>query len=260
MTGGVSNGLQSLAKCKIAFSGAKPFFEQIKVCDNWDKFPENRECLPTFHDRIVLDQISYYYGEQKVLDHFSASFVRGGKYAITGASGSGKSTLLKILMGWLPDYTGKVMYDQCDLKAYSPEQIQAKLGYIEQDVFLFNTTILDNITLGGKFSESKIEKAIQDSALSGDIESFPMGIQTFVGEGGCKLSGGQKQRIAIARALIHDRSILLVDEGTSALDQKNADIVENKLLENAGLTLILVSHHLSDQRKAQFDRVYELEK
>ena len=146
------------------------------------------------------------------------------------------------------------------MKSYSPEQIQAKLGYIEQDVFLFNTTILDNITLGEKFSESEIEKAIQDSALAEDIESLPMGIQTPVGEGGCKLSGGQKQRIAIARALIHDRSILLVDEGTSALDQKNADIVESKLLANAGLTLILVSHHLSDQRKAQFDRVYALEK
>lgn len=260
LTGGVSNGLQNLADCKIAFAGAKPFFEQIKICGDWNKLPDHRECLPTLHDRIVMDQISYYYGEQKVLDHFSACFVRGGKYAITGASGSGKSTLLKILMGWLPDYSGKVLYDQCDLKSYSPEQIQAKLGYIEQDVFLFNTTILDNITLGKKFSESEIEKAIQDSALAGDIESHPMGIQTLVGEGGCKLSGGQKQRIAIARALIHNRSILLVDEGTSALDQKNADIVESKLLANAGLTLILVSHHLSDKRKAQFDRVYELEK
>lgn len=260
LTGGVSRGFQGLADCKIAFAGAKPFFEQIKARSDMNKLPDHREGLPALHDRIVMDQISYYYGEQKVLDHFSACFVRGGKYAITGASGSGKSTLLKILMGWLPDYSGKVLYDQCDLKSYSPEQIQAKLGYIEQDVFLFNTTILDNITLGEKFSESEIEKAIQDSALAGDIENLPMGIQTPVGEGGCKLSGGQKQRIAIARALIHDRSILLVDEGTSALDQKNADIVESKLLANAGLTLILVSHHLSDQRKAQFDRVYALEK
>ena len=260
LTGGVSNGLQSLANCKIAFAAVKPFIEQIKVHDDWNKLPNHRECLPSLRDRIVVDQISYCYGEQKVVNHFSACFVRGGKYAIIGESGSGKSTLLKILMGWLPDYSGKVLYDQFDLKSFSPEQIQAKLGYIEQEVFLFNTTILDNITLGERFSENKIEKAIQDSALAGDIESFPMGLQTLVGEGGCKLSGGQKQRIAIARALIHDRSILLIDEGTSALDQKNADIVENKLLANDGLTLIMVSHHLTNQRKAQFDQVYELEK
>ena len=73
-----------------------------------------------------------------------------------------------------------------------------------------------------------------------------------------EMSGGQKQRVAIARALIHNRSILLVDEGTSALDQKNADIVEKSLLSNPDLTLILISHHLSDERKAQFDHVYEL--
>ena len=87
---------------------------------------------------------------------------------------------------------------------------------------------------------------------------MPKGLDTPVGEEGNALSGGQKQRVAIARALIHNRSILLVDEGTSALDQKNADIVEKSLLSNHDLTLILISHHLSDERKAQFDHVYEL--
>ena len=83
-------------------------------------------------------------------------------------------------------------------------------------------------------------------------------MDTPVGEAGSSLSGGQKQRVAIARALIHNRSILLVDEGTSALDQKNADIVEQSLLENSELTLILVSHHLTQERKAQFTKVFEI--
>ena len=87
---------------------------------------------------------------------------------------------------------------------------------------------------------------------------MPLGLDTPVGEDGNNLSGGQKQRVAIARALIHRRSILLVDEGTSALDQKNADIVEQSLLSNPDLTLILVSHHLSPERKAQFTKVYEM--
>ena len=133
------------------------------------------------------------------------------------------------------------------------------MSYIEQDVFLFNTTIRDNITLGETFSEESIQQAIYGSALDGDLIHMPQGLDTPVGEDGSCLSGGQKQRVAIARALIHNRSILLVDEGTSALDQKNADIVEKSLLKNPELTLILVSHHLTQERRKQFTKVYELE-
>lgn len=132
------------------------------------------------------------------------------------------------------------------------------MSYIEQDVFLFNTTIRDNITLGEGFTDELIDRAVRASALAGDLANMPLGLDTPVGEDGSNLSGGQKQRVAIARALIHNRSILLVDEGTSALDQKNADIVEESLLQNPDLTLILVSHHLSPERKAQFTRVFDL--
>ena len=137
-------------------------------------------------------------------------------------------------------------------------QKTAEGGYIEQNVFLFNTTIRENITLGEDFSEEQLHAAIQGSALAADLAAMPDGLDTVVGEDGSNLSGGQKQRVAIARALIHNRSILLVDEGTSALDQKNADLVEKSLLTNPDLTLILISHHLSAARRAQFDRVYEL--
>lgn len=132
------------------------------------------------------------------------------------------------------------------------------MSYIEQNVFLFNSTIRDNITLGEIFTDEQMEKALRDSALAGDLASMPDGLDTLVGEEGSNLSGGQKQRVAIARALIHECDILLVDEGTSALDQKNADIVEKSLLANPELTLILISHHLSPERKAQFDDVYQL--
>ena len=125
-------------------------------------------------------------------------------------------------------------------------------------MFLFTTTIRENITLGEDFSEEQLHAAIQGSALAADLAAMPDGLDTVVGEDGSNLSGGQKQRVAIARALIHNRSILLVDEGTSALDQKNADLVEKSLLTNPDLTLILISHHLSAERRAQFDHVYEL--
>ncbi len=178
---------------------------------------------------------------------------------ITGPSGCGKSTLLKLLLGWLPDYGGTIRFDGKDAREFTPKQLQQQMSYIEQNVFLFNSTIRDNITLGEMFTDEQMEKALRDSALVGDLASMPDDLDTVVGEEGGNLSGGQKQRVAIARALIHDRSILLVDEGTSALDQKNAAIVEKSLLANPKLTLILVSHHLTPERKGQFTQVYDLQ-
>ncbi len=193
------------------------------------------------------------------MENISLTFKKGGKYALTGPSGCGKSTLLKLILGWLPGYDGSITFDGSDACGYTPEQLGKQMSYIEQNVFLFNTTIRDNITLGEDFSDEQIEKALRASALSSDLAEMPQGLDTPVGENGSNLSGGQKQRVAIARALIHDRSILLVDEGTSALDQKNAGIVEDSLLDNPDLTLILVSHHLSPERKARFTGVYNLQ-
>ena len=108
-------------------------------------------------------------------------------------------------------------------------------------------------------SREEVRGAARVACVDEALAEMALGYDTIVGERGVTLSGGQKQRVAIARALIHDRSILLVDEGTSALDQKNADIVEQSLLNNPNLTLILVSHHLTSKRKAQFTKVFELE-
>ena len=190
--------------------------------------------------------------------HGNRNIPDGEIYGIIGMSGAGKSTLLKLLLGWLPDYTGTISFDDVDIHTVTPAQLQQQMSYIEQNVFLFNTTIRENITLGEDFSEEQLHAAIQGSALAADLAAMPDGLDTVVGENGSNLSGGQKQRVAIARALIHNRSILLVDEGTSALDQKNADLVEKSLLTNPDLTLILISHHLSAERRTQFDRVYEL--
>ena len=257
LCGSVYGGLCQIIRLQLSFSASKPYFDKITVHAGEVSQSESR--LPALQQGITVEDVSFCYDEKKpVLVHMDAQFKKGGKYALTGPSGCGKSTLLKILLGWLPEYRGTVRYDGQDVRAFTPEQLQQQMSYIEQDVFLFNTTIRENITLGETFSEEQLEKALRDSALAGDLAQMPQGLDTPVGEEGSALSGGQKQRVAIARALIHDRSILLVDEGTSALDQKNADIVEKSLLSNPDLTLILISHHLSEQRKAQFDRVYQL--
>ena len=255
--GNVYNGLQSIVDLQLSIAASRPYFDKITVHAAGDK--PAISALPALRQGISVQNVSFCYDEKKtILKDLNARFEKGGKYALTGPSGCGKSTLLKILLGWLPGYEGIVAFDGVDMKRCTPEQIQQQMSYIEQNVFLFNTTIRENITLGGNFTEEEMQKALRDSALLGDLANMPEGLDTFVGEEGSSLSGGQKQRVAIARALIHNRSILLVDEGTSALDQKNADIVEESLLSNPDLTLILISHHLSEERKKQFTQVYEL--
>lgn len=264
LTAGIANSLSQLANKRMSIASAKPYFAHITTHEDGLSATQNAPSAAANHPlnqlekSIDLEAISFSYGEKQVLEGKSFRFEKGGKYALTGPSGCGKSTILKLLLGWLPDYSGDIRFDGADIRQLTPEQLQQQMSYIEQNVFLFNTTIRENITLGQKFSDGELQKALQDSALIGDLAAMPDGLDTEVGEEGSRLSGGQKQRVAIARALIHQRSILLVDEGTSALDQKNADIVEKSLLDNPNLTLILVSHHLSDERKRQFDRVYAL--
>ncbi len=255
LCGALSNALGSMAGLRLSFSSAKPYFEKIPVSGK----PASQPRLEPVRSSISLEKLSFRYGQKPVLRELSLQFQKGGKYALIGPSGCGKSTLLKLLMGWLEDYEGRILLDDRDARSCTPEQLQQQMSYVEQNVFLFNATIRDNITLGGRFTDAQLQKALQDSALAADLAAMPAGLDTLAGEEGSSLSGGQRQRVAIARALIHRRSILLIDEGTSALDQQNADIVEQSLLGNPELTLILVSHHLTPERKAQFTRVYELE-
>jgi len=258
LCGSLSNGLGSMAQLLLSFSSSKPYFEKITARADEVQTVTDIE-LEQLSSGIAVENLSFRYGEKPILQDLSLRFRKGGKYALTGPSGCGKSTLLKLLLGWLPDYGGAISFDDQDARDFTPEQLQRQMSYIEQNVFLFNSTIRDNITLGEAFPDEQMEKALRDSALAGDLAVMPDGLDTMVGEEGGNLSGGQKQRVAIARALIHDRSILLVDEGTSALDQKNADIVEKSLLANPDLTLILVSHHLTQERKKQFTQVYDLQ-
>ena len=253
----IYNNLGKLGKYKLSFVSAKPIFEKTLLCDDNEK--DRNEKIDFLQTKISLENVSFKYGDGPlILDNMNMNFEIGKKYALIGKSGSGKTTLLKLILGLLRNYDGKIFFDQTDIGNCKAEEIQKHLSYIEQNVYLFNTTIRNNITLFEEFPEEEIDEAIRISALTKDIRSFENGLDTEVGEAGCNLSGGQRQRVAIARALLHKRNVLLVDEGTSALDKENADIIEKNLLAEKELTLIIVSHHLSDERKKQFDLVYEI--
>ena len=264
LCGNLSAGLGNMAQDVLSMSSVKPYFE--KIFGNIDHSAEietraemsAKMQIEAVQNGIAMEHVSFCYDKKTVINDFSACFEKGGKYALIGPSGCGKSTLLKLILGCLPEYTGSIRLDDREIRDCRPEQLWQQISYIEQDVFLFNATILDNITLGGEFADEQIGKALQDSALENDLLSLPGGLNTVVGENGSNLSGGQKQRVAIARALLHNRSVLLVDEGTSALDRENADRIEKNLLSNPELTLILVSHHLSAEQKGRFSQVLTL--
>lgn len=257
LCGAVSNGLNDLIRVRLSLAAGNVYFKDILTIH-----PDNLGCSDDdFHDEIrtiSLKNVSFKYDDVLVLDKINLDFECGKKYALIGESGCGKSTLLKIILGLLPNYTGDVLINGINAKEYSPESLWNHMSYIEQSTFLFNKSIKENITLGANYDAEEVQNALVKSSLDADIRRMSNGIETIVGEDGLSLSGGQKQRIAIARSLIRGCPLLLVDEGTSALDNNNASIVEDCLLSNSNLTLIYISHHLSEETKQRFDQVINL--
>ena len=211
---------------------------------------------------IELKNISVTFQQKKqeiqAVQDVSLTIDKGDIYGIVGYSGAGKSTLVRVINLLQRPTAGTVIINKENILTFSKKELRQqrkKIGMFFQHFNLMKErTIFSNIDFSLKYSglskserRQKISHLLELVGLSEKRDAYPS-----------QLSGGQKQRVAIARALIHERSILLVDEGTSALDAQNADLVEKSLLANPNLTLILISHHLSDKRKAQFDCVYEL--
>ena len=207
---------------------------------------------------LQVQHLSKSFGSHEILRDIDFSVHAGDVTSIIGASGSGKSTLLRCINLLETPSDGHILFHGQDMagRHTNAAAYRAKVGMVFQSFNLFNNmTVLQNCMVG----QIKVLKKKPDEAREMALRYLrQVGMAPYINARPQQLSGGQKQRVAIARALIHNRSILLVDEGTSALDQKNADIVEKSLLSNPDLTLILISHHLSDERKAQFDHVYEL--
>ena len=253
LTNQVKNSILELSELRLVMRGARPYFEKINRIAGEKK---RRKELPVIANEIELRNLSFSYPEHPVFENLNLKFKVGGKYAIIGKSGSGKTTLLKILLGQLTSYSGELLFDGVNAAVYDTESFYRHMAYIEQNVFLFHTTIRENITLGEVFKEEELEEALRNSALYEELNSFPQGLDTDVGENGEYLSGGQKQRVAVARALIHNRKILIVDEGTSALDKTNAKKIEEALLKSKDVTLLFVSHHLEEKDMQQYTNVY----
>ena len=212
--------------------------------------------LESFKKEIELKDITFAYNEDRnALDGLSVSFEKDKKYAIVGRSGSGKSTLLKLLLGYYDDFDGEIALDGYNYDKLDKNSINNHMSIIHQNVYMFDKTLKENIILGKDFNDKVLEKALENSGVSEFLRVLPKGVDSEIGENGNNLSGGQKQRVAIARSLIQNTPILLLDEGTSALDSKTAFEIEDTLLNIEDLTVITVTHKLIDSILKRYDEI-----
>ena len=193
--------------------------------------------------------------QTQVLNEVDCIIEKGKKYAVVGKSGCGKSTFIKLLTGYYSDYKGKIVYDDRELDLLEKEDVVQLSSIIHQNIYLFDETILDNICLHEDYPKEIVDKVIKESGLDEFIAELPEGIFYRVGENGSNLSGGQKQRIAVARALIRNKPILILDEGTSAIDMQTAYDIESRLLKINDLTLITITHNLEEKLLKKYDEI-----
>ena len=210
---------------------------------------------------IVFDHVSFSYGETPILRDISFRAAPGETIAIVGQTGSGKSTLTRLVNRTYDVTSGRILIDGVDVRDWNLDALRSQISSIEQDVFLFSRSIAENIgfSMGQRAERVEVERAAEDAQADGFIRALPDGYETVIGERGVTLSGGQRQRLAIARALLTDPRILMLDDSTSAIDSATEDEIQKairRLLE--GRTTLLITHRLSQIRWA--DRILVLRK
>jgi ATP-binding cassette subfamily B protein len=232
-----------------------------RINDVLDAKPEenleelSRQFLPELQGHIRFENVTFRYhtdSDHNVLENLSFEILPGQTVALVGRSGSGKTTISKLLIGLYPPTDGKISIDGYDLSTIALSSLRQQVGVVDQDTFLFGSTIRENISLG--YPDRPLESVIEAAKLAGIhdfIQSLPMGYETQIGEGGGLLSGGQRQRIAIARSLMGEPRLLILDEATSHLDTESEQIIQNNLQKiRQNRTMVIIAHRLSTVRNA----------
>ena len=218
--------------------------------------PDEQEKIEinTLRSAIEVQNLSFSYeNTEKALQAISLTIHAGKKYAIVGASGSGKSTLFKLLTKYSNEYDGNILFDGIDLRNITYSSLSQIISVVQQNVFVFHDSIYNNICLYKSIPEEKFDYVIQKSGLSSLIQQ--KGKDFSCGANGNKLSGGEKQRISIARALLRNASILLMDEASSALDEKTADEIMHSILGMPGTTSLVITHRLNSTLLKKYDGI-----
>jgi subfamily B ATP-binding cassette protein MsbA len=217
--------------------------------------------LPPFSDSIRFDHVSLQYpgAEAPVLDDISLQVNAGEVIALVGRSGAGKTSMANLVPRFMDSTAGRILIDQLDVRELSQASLRDQISLVTQEVILFNDSVINNIAYGHDEIDHKKVEAIARAANAHDfIMKLPQGYDTLIGERGVILSGGQRQRLSLARALLKDAPILILDEATSSLDTESERLVQqaiDRLMK--GRTVIVIAHRLSTIRHA--DRIVVLD-
>lgn len=258
--------LATLAGSAVTFQNNLAALDRVlDVLDQEGEFPVRSDAIvlqrETTRGAVSLRGVSFAYPntETSVLQRIDLEVQPGETVALVGRSGAGKTTLTNLIARFYDPTEGSILVDGHDLRDVEPQSYRRLLGIVEQDVFLFDGTIAENIAYARKHaSEEELIAAARAAAAHDFISALPAGYETWIGERGFKLSGGQRQRIAIARAILADPKILILDEATSNLDSESERLIQqslSKLLR--GRTAFVIAHRLSTIRGA--DKIVVIE-
>jgi subfamily B ATP-binding cassette protein MsbA len=241
-------------------SAAVARIEQFLKTENSIKEIASPKNLPGFNDSIELRDVHFSYGSKKILDGINLKIKKGKMVALVGSSGAGKSTLADMVPRFHDVTAGEVLIDGVNIKDYRLADLRKLMGIVNQEPILFNDTIFNNIALGtGNATQQQVEEAAKVANAHNFIVNKPEGYQTLAGDRGTRLSGGERQRVTIARAVLKNPPILILDEATSSLDTESERLVQdaiNTLMQNR--TSIVIAHRLSTVQHA--DEIIVLDK
>ncbi len=249
----IVNPINQVPKMIAQRKSVIPLIDKLAAASSEEEKEDKTLSLDEINKGITLKNMSFAYDDVDVLKDVDFTFDHKKSYAIIGASGSGKTTLFNLLMGNYDNYKGSIKYDDVELNQLKNESIYSLISLVEQNVFVFDSTIRDNITMYNDFDDAKINDAIKLSGLSHLIEE--KGQLYLCGEGGKNLSGGEKQRISIARGLIKDSNIFLMDEATSSLDNETSIKVTEAVLDIPNMIKIIITHRLEEVILRKYDQI-----
>ena len=258
----IFNGVSNLSSNIISVKGVLPIFEKhqhfFKLVADYQKEEGQKVNDSQLRSNLTLDKVSLAFDAHPILSEASYTFEKGKKYCLIGPSGSGKTTIFKLLNGSLAYDSGQITLDGQPITAIQGARLRSQITYVDQTPYLFKGSIRDNVLLGNQVKEEELYQVLDKVGLRAEIERLPQGLETLVGEGGLSLSGGQTQRLALARALLNGSRFLLLDESTSSLDQKLAKSIEKQLLRDSSYSLLVITHHLSEDLAVYFDDILQL--